>query len=195
LDQSWNAEQSASRRGSTQALRRASRQWLGRNDASSQTAGRTGKKDQRDNRGLRRCRESQERIYPKTVEGYAVALRKIAADIHGLADTPEKKSPIHREAWRGKVSSIKLRTLTTEKIENWRADFIKRKGINPVKEKSARVSANSFIRRARSLFGHEVVARVRDTVELPEPIPFSGVKVEKVRVSRYRSSFDMATLL
>ena len=134
-------------------------------------------------------------IYPKTVEGYAVALRKIAADIYGLADTPEKKSPIHREAWRGKVSSIKLRTLTTEKIENWRVDFIKRKGINPVKEKSARVSANSFIRRARSLFGHEVVARVRDIVELPEPIPFGGVKIEKVRVSRYRSGFDMATLL
>jgi integrase len=134
-------------------------------------------------------------IYPKTVEGYAVALRKIAADIHGLADTPEKKSPIHRQAWRAKINSIKLRTLTAERLENWRVNFIKRKGINPVKEKSSRVSANSFIRRARSLFGHEVVARVRDVVELPDPIPFSGVKVEKVRVPRYRSTFDMAALL
>jgi integrase len=57
------------------------------------------------------------------------------------------------------------------------------------------VSANSFIRRARSLFGRDVIARIRDIVEIPEPLPFSGVKVEKVRVPRYRSTFDMAALL
>ena len=134
-------------------------------------------------------------IYSKTVEGYAQALRKIAADIYGLADTPEKKSPTHRQAWRERVDSIKLRTLTPEKIEVWRVDFIKRKGTDPLKEKSARVSANSFIRRARSLFGADVIARVRDLVELPEPVPFAGVKVEKVRVPRYRATFDMASLL
>ena len=134
-------------------------------------------------------------IYSKTVEGYAQALRKIAADIYGLADTPEKKSPTHRQAWRERVDSIKLRTLTPEKIEAWRVDFIKRKGTDPLKEKSARVSANSFIRRARSLFGADVIARVRDLVELPEPVPFAGVKVEKVRVPRYRATFDMASLL
>jgi hypothetical protein len=134
-------------------------------------------------------------IYSKTIEGYAVALRKIAADIHGLADTPEKKSPTHRQAWRERVDSIKLRTLTAEKIESWRVDFIKRKGIDPLKEKSARVSANSFIRRARSLFAPGVIARIRDIVEIPDPTPFSGVKVEKVRVPRYRATFDMAALL
>jgi hypothetical protein len=133
-------------------------------------------------------------IYSKTIEGYAVALRKIAADIYGLADTPEKKSPTHREAWRAKIDSIKLRKLTAEKIESWRVDFIKRRGTDPLKEKSARVSANSFIRRARSLFGAGVIARVRDIVEIPDPIPFTGVKVEKVRVPR-ASDLDMATLL
>jgi integrase len=134
-------------------------------------------------------------IYSKTIEGYAVALRKIAADIHGFADTGEKKSPTHRHEWRAKIESIKLRTLTAEKIEDWRVGFIRRNGTDPLKEKSARVSANSFIRRARSLFGAGVIARVRDIVEIPEPAPFAGVKVEKVRVPRYRATFDMATLL
>ena len=134
-------------------------------------------------------------IFSKTIESYGAALRKIAADIHGLAETGEKKSSVSRAAWRDKVGSIKLRTLTTEKIENWRIDFIRRKGTDPVKEKSARVSANSFIGCARSLFGADVVARVRDIVELPDPLPFNGVKVEKVRVPRYRSTFDMAALL
>jgi hypothetical protein len=139
--------------------------------------------------------KAQSAIYDKTVESYGVALRKIAADIHGLADTPDKKSSIAREAWRERVNLIKLRTLSAEKIDDWRVDFIKRKGTNPVKEKSARVSANSFIRRARSLFGRDVLTRVREVVEIPDPVPFSGVKVEKVRVPRYRSTFDMVALL
>ena len=41
----------------------------------------------------------------------------------------------------------------------------------------------------------ETVARVRDLVEIPEPLPFSGIKVETVRVPRYRSTFDVAMLL
>jgi hypothetical protein len=123
---------------------------------------------------------SRSMIYPKTIESYASALREIAGDIAEKADGRD---------------SIKLCTLTAEKIEAWRDGFIRRKAINPVAEKSAKVSANSFISRARALFGKEVVARVRDLVELPEPLPFHCVKVEKVRVPRYRSTFDIATLL
>ena len=77
-------------------------------------------------------------IYSKTIESYGASLRKIAADIHGLAETGEKKSPVNRGAWRAKVGAIKLRTLTAEKIENWRIDFIRRKGTDPVREKSAK---------------------------------------------------------
>jgi hypothetical protein len=71
----------------------------------------------------------------------------------------------------------------------------KRKGTDPVKEKSARVSAKTFIRRARALFAPEVVERLDGILEMPEPVPFRGVKVEKVRVPWYRSTFDMAQLL
>jgi hypothetical protein len=67
--------------------------------------------------------------------------------------------------------------------------------INPLREKSARISANSFILRARALFGAEVVGRVAEVLELPEPLPFAGVKAEKVRPTRYRSSFNMAALV
>jgi site-specific recombinase XerD len=121
-------------------------------------------------------------IYPKTIQSYVKALRKIAGDITG-------------ETEREKRDAIRLRTLTAEKIEAWRIEFIRRKATDPLKEKSARISANAFIGRARSLFSSETVARVHDIVEIPEPVPFSGVKVEYVRVPRYRSTFDMATLL
>jgi integrase len=128
-------------------------------------------------------------IHAKTLESYGAALRKIAGDIHDVTH----KGP--RADWRVRVDAIKLVTLTAEMIEAWRADFIKAGSVNPVKERSARVSANSFIGRARSLFGAEVIARVRDVVEVPSPVPFTGIKVEKVRVPRYRSNFDVASLL
>jgi hypothetical protein len=91
-------------------------------------------------------------LYPKTVESYTGALRKIASDIVALDKS--SKRPI----WRTQVSAIKLASLTTEAIEAWRADFIKRRSVNPLKEKSARVSANTFIGQARSLFGADVSA-------------------------------------
>ena len=119
---------------------------------------------------------------PKTLESYAQALRKIAGDITG-------------ETKREKRDGIKLRTLTPEKIEAWRVEFIRKKATDPLRERSARISVGSFLLRARSLFSTETVARVRDLVELPEPVPFSGIKVETVRVPRYRSTFDLAELL
>jgi integrase len=118
----------------------------------------------------------------KTFQSYTQALRKIVGDITG-------------ETKREKRDALKLRTFTPEKIEAWRIEFIRRKSTDPLKEKSARISASSFILRARSLFSAETVARIRDIVEVPESLPFAGVKAESVRVSRYRSTFDLVELL
>jgi hypothetical protein len=131
---------------------------------------------------------SKSLVDPKTLESYAAALRKIASDIHGIDNGK-------RSTWRERVDAIKLATLSPEAIEAWRAGFIKRGSTNPLKEKSARISANSFIGRARSLFGAEVISRIRDIVELPNPVPFAGVKVERVHVTRYRSGFNVESLL
>ena len=127
-------------------------------------------------------------IHGKTIESYAAALRKIASDIHGLGNGK-------RSTWRAQVDSLKLATLSPEAIEAWRADFIRRGSVNPLAEKSARVSANSFIGRARSLFGGDVISRVRDVADLPNPLPFAGVKVQRVHVQRYHSGFNVETLL
>jgi hypothetical protein len=118
----------------------------------------------------------------KTFQSYAQALRKIAGDITGVVG-------------REKRDAIKLRTLTPEKIEAWRIEFIRRKAIDPLREKSARISVGSFIFRARSLFSVDTVARIRDLVEIPEQLPFHGVKVERVHGPRYRATFDMVELL
>jgi hypothetical protein len=119
---------------------------------------------------------------PKTLQSYAQALRKIVGDIA-------------RVAGREKRNAVKLRTLTPEKIEDWRVEFIRRKATDPLREKSARISVGSFLLRARAPFSTETVARIRDLVEIPEPLPFSGIKVETVPPPRYRATFDIVVLL
>ena len=66
-------------------------------------------------------------LRPATTESYAVALRMIAGEITG------RKSKAHRNA-------IKLRSITDDKVEAWRAAYIKRKAANPLAEKSARIT-------------------------------------------------------
>ena len=121
-------------------------------------------------------------LRPATIESYAVALRMIAGEITG------RKSKAHRNA-------IKLRSITDDKIEAWRAAYIKRKAANPLAEKSARITASSLILRAKALFFADTVARIRDVVEVPDPVPFASVKAESVPPPRYRSTFDIIALV
>ena len=128
-------------------------------------------------------------IHPKTLERYSAGLRKIASNIHRLDDSSKRADS------RAQVDNVKLATLTAERIEEWRTRFIRRGSTTPLAEKSAKVSSNSFIGCARSLFSANVIARVKDIVEIPSPASFADVKVERSRATRYRSTFDTATLL
>jgi integrase len=121
-------------------------------------------------------------LRPATIQSYAVALRAIAGGITG------RKGRIHRDA-------IKLRLLTDDKVEAWRALYIKRKAVNPLAEKSARATASSLILRSKAIFFSETLARVRDVVEIPDPVPLASVKAESVPPSRYRSTFDIVALV
>jgi integrase len=135
--------------------------------------------------------KAQTTLKRQTIESYAVALRTIAAGISGLADDPDKFHP-SRE-WRAKVEAIRLQELTNDRIEKWRLDFVKRAGSDPLREKEARNSSNAFLRRARALFGKKIVPSLRGVV-LPTPLPFTGIRIEQARPSRYRASFDVVGL-
>ena len=126
---------------------------------------------------------------PKTLQSYAASLRKIVGDVGNI---PRKRP---RSSWRDRVDATKLATLTPEKIESWRIEFIRKRSINPLKEKSARVSVGSLLLRARQLFSTETVARIKDLVEIPAVLPFAGVKVESAPMPRYRATFNLIELL
>ena len=55
------------------------------------------------------------------------------------SEITDRKGKAHRDA-------IKLRLITDDKVEAWRAAYIKRKSTNPLAEKSARITTSSLAR-------------------------------------------------
>jgi hypothetical protein len=181
LARAGNSEQEGRRRARFETVSGRARQWLGsRHEPSSWRP--SSQEGQRDDRRIHRGRRRKESLFAKD-----------ASKLCGSAAQDHRRH--YRRGNARKARPIKLRTLTPEKIEGWRIEFIRKKATDPLREKSARISAGSFLLRARVLFATETAARVRDLVELPEPLPFSGIKVETVRVPRYRSTLDLAELL
>jgi integrase len=132
-------------------------------------------------------------LKPKTLEGYAVALRKIVADITGRGP-PQGGEASRHAVWRQAVESIKLAELTPTKIQHWKLCFVASAGDDPVKQRSARISVNSFLRRAKSLFAPRVTKQL-EKVSLPNPLPFDGVEFYKRASMRYQGGFDVFGLI
>jgi integrase len=130
----------------------------------------------------------------KTIEKYAVSLRMIAAWIADLPEGIRGGSSESRRTRREQIDALRLSIFTPGKIQKWKEAFLVRAGNDPVKQRAARVSANSFIRQARSLFSPKYLEGL-ETIVMPDPLPFAGVKLERRSMPRYQSSFDVLGLI
>jgi integrase len=132
----------------------------------------------------------------KTIDDYARALRKIVSDVFDL-DTGKRKFDYRSggyQKWLGSVHGVKLSRLLPERVQAWKRSFLARAGKDPREQRKARVSVNSFLRRARSLFSPAIIQCLFG-IELPSPLPFDGVAFEP-RVSRkYHSEIDVGALI
>ena len=63
----------------------------------------------------------------ETFEGYAKALRKIVADIHGIDGGRAKFDHAKggRQKWLDQINAVSLATLTPEKVQQWKLDFVR----------------------------------------------------------------------
>jgi integrase len=138
--------------------------------------------------------EAKADLKPETLKGYRIAFVAIIADIFGIDGGKEKfdyRGGGHAR-WLEKIHAIKLADVTPAKVQEWKRVFIARAGNDPIKQRSARTSFNSFLRRAKSLFGSKCIRHL--SVKLPSPLPFEGVTFEPRQSARYRSSIDAAEL-
>jgi integrase len=134
---------------------------------------------------------------PQTLQSYVVALRKIVADALGIHSPAGTSKYDYRgggtSAWTQKVDAVRLAKLTPDKIQSWKLSFIARAGTDPLAQRRARNSVNSFLRRAKSLFGPKLTAHLKNT-ELPNPLPFHGVVFEARQSTKYYSTINIEKL-
>lgn len=132
---------------------------------------------------------------PKTFEDYCRSFRTIIAQIFQIKGGPSKFDYVNggRTAWLAKINRIRLADVTPDKVNKWRIAFVKRAGADPVKQRRARISCNSIMRQAKSLFSVELLAHV--TVHKPDKLPFDGVAFYGRESMRYRSVVDIEALI
>jgi integrase len=131
---------------------------------------------------------------PTTLRDYINALQRITSDIAGLSDCPAKFGQGKgRKAWLARVHSVKLSELSLKAVQQWKISFLSKAGDDPISQRSAKVSVNSYLRQARSLFSPRILKHV--DLELPSPLPFEGVEFEPRPSCKYRSSFNIAELV
>jgi integrase len=137
----------------------------------------------------------QKALSRRTIEGYTSSFRKIVADLFGLADEPSKfdcHSGGHDE-WLKKINSVEICQITPAKIQEWKQSFVTSVGADFLAQRRARISVNSILRQARSLFSPKMLKHVQ--LALPDPLPFEGVELEPRQSMKYRSEIDIVGLI
>ena len=129
---------------------------------------------------------------------YCSSLRQIAANIAKVKFGKEKYAPTNEgnKKWRAKVDVVPLTALTDDAIHQWKLSYLRPHQGSPAALGRAINSVNAHIRNARSLFTPKALERARTKLTLPDPLPFSKVKLEKRRIAtRYKSRIDAEALL
>ena len=131
---------------------------------------------------------------PATFGGYARALRFIASEILALSKSRKRFGRAQARAYREQVDGAPLAMLSPQAIQSWRIQYLSRAGDNPVRQRAARISCNSALRLARSLFSRRILKFV-DPKIVPAELPFRGVEFFSRESMRYQSKFDPSALL
>jgi hypothetical protein len=132
---------------------------------------------------------------PETFESYCKQFRTMLAAIFGIKGDAARYDYKGggREKWVAKIDRIKLARVTPAKVDRWRIAFVKKAGSNPVAQRRARISCNSILRQAKSLFAPKLLAHMGDGK--PASTPFQGVMFYERESMRYHSTVDIEALI
>ena len=131
----------------------------------------------------------------KTFDDYCRSFRTIVAQVFQIKGGPSKFDYVNggRAAWLAKINRIRLADVTPDKVNKWRIAFVKRTGADPIKQRRARISCNSLMRQAKSLFSTELLAHVK--LSTPDKLPFDGVAFYGRESMRYHSTVEIEALI
>lgn len=132
----------------------------------------------------------------KTATNYARVFRTVVADIKKISGDKKRFDYVNggAEKWREKVDNTLLSEITPKKLQSWKLAYVKSRASDPIKEKSAKLTVNSYIRYCRSLFSVKVMPYLEKELNLPNPPPFQSIDLYPRQSMRYESSFDIEQL-
>jgi integrase len=143
-------------------------------------------------------------IRPRTLADYMRTFRRIVADLEGIEEDVDHDGKVKsrfnyrsgggRQSWAERVHAVDLAKITPARIQQWKIAFVNSAVGDPLKEKSARTSANSYLRMAKGLFSKKILPHLGH-LKLPASLPFDGVELFKESDMRYSSKIDGGELL
>lgn len=132
----------------------------------------------------------------RTFLNYQNCLRTVVSEAFGVRT--EKSRFDYKQGgnaeWLARVDGIRLERLTPECVTAWQQGRLKDAGNQPTRIASAKRTANSYVRCARSLFSREIQKRLNG-VKLPSPLPFDGVELFESGSMKYVSKVDVHALI
>ena len=131
----------------------------------------------------------------RTFEVYCRCFRSIVSQIFEIDGGKARYDYVTggRDKWIAKINQVKLEKVTPAEVNKWRISFVKRAGANPVKQRRARITCNSLIRQAKSLFRADLLAHV--ALHKPDVQPFEGVAFYPRESQRYHSRIDVESMI
>jgi integrase len=132
----------------------------------------------------------------RTFLNYQTCLRTIISESFGVKSDDSKYDYRHggNKKWADRVNGIRLERMTPARVMNWQQRRTKEAGNSPVALASAKRTANSYVRCARSLFGKDILKRIRG-IKLPAILPFDGVELFEAGNTKYVSKVDAKALI
>lgn len=130
-----------------------------------------------------------------TLESYAKALRTIVSQIFGLH--PQKKYSRGKEAqrWRDRIDRVPLDSIRRSDVLAWKNKRLREHEDDPVRKRGTINTVNTAMRGAKALYGKKIRIFLEERMNLPSPMPFDGVPLEKPPSLRYQSKINAAKLL
>lgn len=135
------------------------------------------------------------KVKERTFRDYCRALRMIVSEIAETERNASRFSAKGAKKWRSAVDDIELAEITPGRIAAWQKSRLSNAGDDSRKQRSAKVSADTYLRQAASLFGSRILPHVSETVETPVPAPFAGAKAFGAQSMRYKSAIDPEIVL
>lgn len=132
----------------------------------------------------------------RTFLNYQNCLRTIVSEAFGVRGDESKYDYRHggNQKWVERIDGIRLERVTPARVTEWQQRRVKNAGNSPTAIASAKRTANSYVRCARSLFSKEIRKRLKG-VQLPVQLPFEGVELFESGNMKYVSRMDVHALI